>query len=408
MIDLGTSDDVTLLMIVVAVLLLLLAGVREHVRHRRNIEAIPLRISVNGSRGKSTVTRLLTGAIAAGGRRPLGKTTGTEARLIRGWDLEEEEIHRRPEGPNIGEQREMMRRAAREGADTAVAECMAVTPEYQLTFHRRMLDVNLLVITNALEDHLEEMGPTAADVAEVFSATIPQDGTLVLVPGPHLERFLAVAQERNTSVVVGDPEGIDDALLKTFDHLVLAEHVALTLAVTRHLDIPDDVAIAGMRAAPADPFATRLLPIGNPDDPALFVNAFPANDPESTLGVWQHVLDRGHPKEGLVVIMNCREDRIARTQQFADDVLPSLPIDTLVVTGHSTRSVIRASQDGRIDARETLDLTGQDPAALAKALEGRIDGRVVLGVGNLHGGGREIIAQLEHLGVDPVTELGAA
>jgi gamma-polyglutamate synthase len=408
MIDLGTSDDVTLLMIVVAVLLLLLAGVREHVRHRRNIEAIPLRISVNGSRGKSTVTRLLTGAIAAGGRRPLGKTTGTEARLIRGWDLEEEEIHRRPEGPNIGEQREMMRRAAREGADTAVAECMAVTPEYQLTFHRRMLDVNLLVITNALEDHLEEMGPTAADVAEVFSATIPQDGTLVLVPGPHLERFLAVAQERNTSVVVGDPEGIDDALLKTFDHLVLAEHVALTLAVTRHLDIPDDVAIAGMRAAPADPFATRLLPIGNPDDPALFVNAFPANDPESTLGVWQHVLDRGHPKEGLVVIMNCREDRIARTQQFADDVLPSLPIDTLVVTGHSTRAVIRASQDGRIDARETLDLTGQDPAALAKALEGRIDGRVVLGVGNLHGGGREIIAQLEHLGVDPVTELGAA
>jgi gamma-polyglutamate synthase len=408
MIDLGTSDDVTLLMIVVAVLLLLLAGVREHVRHRRNIEAIPLRISVNGSRGKSTVTRLLTGAIAAGGRRPLGKTTGTEARLIRGWDLEEEEIHRRPEGPNIGEQREMMRRAAREGADTAVAECMAVTPEYQLTFHRRMLDVNLLVITNALEDHLEEMGPTAADVAEVFSATIPQDGTLVLVPGPHLERFLAVAQERNTSVVVGDPEGIDDALLKTFDHLVLAEHVALTLAVTRHLDIPDDVAIAGMRAAPADPFATRLLPIGNPDDPALFVNAFPANDPESTLGVWQHVLDRGHPKEGLVVIMNCREDRIARTQQFADDVLPSLPIDTLVVTGHSTRAVIRASQDGRIDARETLDLTGQNPEALAKALEGRIDGRVVLGVGNLHGGGREIIAELEHLGVDPVTELGAA
>jgi gamma-polyglutamate synthase len=408
MIDLGTSDDATLLMIVVAILLLLLAGVREHVRHRRNIEAIPLRISVNGSRGKSTVTRLLTGAIAAGGRRPLGKTTGTEARLIRGWDLEEEEIHRRPEGPNIGEQREMMRRAADEGADTAVAECMAVTPEYQLTFHRRMLDVNLLVITNALEDHLEEMGPTAADVAEVFSATIPQDGTLVLVPGPHLERFLAVAQERNTSVVVGDPAGIDDALLKTFDHLVLAEHVALTLAVTRHLDIPDDVAIAGMRAAPADPFATRLLPIGNPDAPALFVNAFPANDPESTLGVWQHVLDRGHPEEGLVVIMNCREDRIARTQQFADDVLPSLPIDTLVVTGHSTRAVIRASQDGRIDARETLDLTGQEPEALAKALEGRIDGRVVLGVGNLHGGGREIIAELEHLGVDPITELGAA
>ncbi len=408
MFDLGTSDDIILVAIVVAILSLSLAGVVEHLRHRRNVEAVPLRISVNGSRGKSTVTRLLTGAIAAGGYRPLGKTTGTEARLIRGWDLEEEEIRRRPEGPNIGEQREMMRRAATEGADVVVAECMAVTPEYQLTFHRRMLDVNLLVIANALEDHLEEMGPTAADVAEVFSATIPEDGTLVLVPGPHLERFLTVARERSASVVVGDPAGVDDALLKTFDHLVLAEHVALALAVTRHLDIPDHVAIEGMRAAPADPFATRLLPIGNPDDPALFVNAFPANDPESTLGVWQHVLDRGHPAEGLVVIMNCREDRIARTQQFAEDVLPSLPIDTLVVTGHSTRAVIRAAEAGRIDARETLDLTGRDPQALADALEGRIDGRVVLGVGNLHGGGREIIAQLEHLRVEQLTERGAA
>jgi gamma-polyglutamate synthase len=408
MFDLGTSDDAILVLMVVVLLLLLLAGVSEHRKHRKNVQALPLRLSVNGSRGKSTVTRLLTGAIAAGGYRPLGKTTGTEARLIRGWDLQEEEIRRRPEGPNIGEQREMMRRAVEEGADAVVAECMAVTPEYQITFHRRMLDVNLLVIANALDDHLEEMGPTAADVAEVFSATIPHDGTVVLVPGPHLDVFLREAKARNASVVIGDPDGVDDALLRTFDHLVLAEHIALTLAVTRHLEIPDDVAIKGMRAAPADPFATRLLPIGNPDDPALFVNAFPANDPESTLGVWQHVLDRGHPKEGLVVIMNCREDRISRTQLFAEDVLPALPIDTLVVTGHSTRAVIRAAQDGRIDARETVDLTGQGPAAVASALEGKIDGRVVLGVGNLHGGGREIIAELEQRVVDSITELGAA
>jgi gamma-polyglutamate synthase len=408
MFDLGSSDDIVLVLIVLVLLSLLLLGAAEHVRHRRNVKAIPLRISVNGSRGKSTVTRLLTGAIAAGGYRPLGKTTGTEARLIRGWDLEEEEIRRRPEGPNIGEQREMMRRAATEDADAVVAECMAVTPEYQLTFHRRMLDVNLLVIANALDDHLEEMGPTSADVAEVFSATIPRNGALALVPGPHLKRFLSVAKERNASVVIGDPEGVDDALLKSFDHLVLAEHVALTLAVTRHLGIPDHVAIRGMRAAPADPFATRLLPIGDPDDPALFVNAFPANDPESTLGVWRHVLDRGHPEEGLVVIMNCREDRIARTSQFADDVLPKLPIDTLVVTGHSTRAVIRASQDGRIDARETIDLTGQDPQAIGGALEGRLEGRVVLGVGNLHGGGREIIANLERLGVGHLSERGVA
>lgn len=405
---LGSSDDIVFVVAAIAAVLLFGAGVFEQRRHRRNVAALPLRISVNGSRGKSTVTRLLTGALAAGGYRPLGKTTGTEARLIRGWDLEEEDVLRRPEGPNIGEQRVMMRRAVAEGADTVVAECMAVTPEYQLTFHRTMLDVNLLVITNALDDHLEEMGPTAEDVAEVFSASIPEGGTVVVVPGPHLALLLSAAKKRGATVVVADPEEVSEALLQSFDHLVLDEHVALTLAVTRHLGVPDSAAIAGMRAAPADPFATRLLPIGDPVAPALFVNAFPANDPASTLGVWDHVRDRGHPTDGLVVIMNCREDRIARTQQFAHDVLPRLPIDTLVITGHSTRAVVRAAADGHLQVREVLDLTGQEAGAVTAALDDRLKGRVVLGVGNLHGGGREIIAALEQLAVEPMTELGAA
>jgi gamma-polyglutamate synthase len=408
MMDLGTSDDVTFVVIAGLIVLLVLAGVREHRRHRRNVAQLPLRISVNGSRGKSTVTRLLTGAMAHGGYRPLGKTTGTEARLVRGWDLGEEPVLRRPEGPNIGEQREMMRRAVEEGADSVVAECMAVTPEYQLTFHRRLLDVNTLVITNALDDHLEEMGPTSTDVAEVFAASIPQGGTVVVVPGPHLERFRAAAAARDAEFIVGDPDTVDSGLLRGFDHLVLAEHVALTLAVTRHLGIADRDALLGMRAAPADPFATRLLPIGEPSSPGLFVNAFPANDPESTLGVFQHVLDRGYPEDGLVVVMNCRGDRIARTQQFAEDVLPALPIDTLVVTGASTRGVLRAAQDGHITARETIDLTGQGPEALVTALDGRVDDRIVLGVGNLHGGGREIIAALERIAVHATGDIGAA
>ena len=405
--ELGTSDDIVFLVSAFAMAALFVAGVVEQRNHRANVARLPLRISVNGSRGKSTVTRLLTGALAAGGRRPLGKTTGTEARLIRGWDLEEEPIHRRPEGPNIGEQREMMRRAVTHDADTVVAECMAVTPEYQLTFHRQMLDVNLLVITNALDDHLEEMGPTAEDVAEVFAASIPADGTVVVVPGPHVDRFAAAAEERQAKLVIADPAEVDDDLLQRFDHLVLAEHVALTLAVSRHLGIADRDAIEGMLAAPPDPFATRLLPIGDPRDPALLVNAFPANDPASTLGIWEHIGERGYPKDGLTVIMNCRGDRVARTQQFAIDVLPKLPIETLVVVGDSTQAVVRAAADGRIPTRQVHDLSGEAPAAVVDALNGNLRGRVVLGVGNLHGGGAELLAALEQLAVSDTPRLGA-
>jgi gamma-polyglutamate synthase len=410
---LTTSDDIVLLVSVIVALLLLAAGAVERHRHRTNLRRVDLRASVNGSRGKSTVTRLLTGALAAGGYRTLGKTTGTEPRMIRGWNGEELEIRRRPEGPNIGEQRELFRQAATDGADSVVAECMAIVPEYQRTFHRDFLDSNLVVITNALDDHLEEMGPTSRDVADVFADQIPEGGTAVVIPGPYLERFREVAEARDSKLLVGQPDTVDPELLTRFDHVVLDEHVALVLAVTRHLGITDELAIEGMLAAPPDPFAARILPVGDPHRPALFVNAFAANDPESTRTLWQLLHDRGQPGDGLTVVMNCRSDRISRTQLFAHEVLPSLPIDTLLVTGEATRPVLRAVEKGDLAARNVHDLTGADTDAVMEVLDGLLRSRVILGVGNLHGGGVGLVGALEDRVVDlarshPARELGAA
>ena len=395
--EFGTSDDVVLLIAAFAAVVVLVAGIRERRRHRANIARLPLRISINGSRGKSTVTRLLTGALAAAGYRPFGKTTGTEARLILGWSGEELDIHRRPEGPNIGEQRDVMAQAVREGADVMVSECMAVNPEYQGTFHRELLDANVLVITNALDDHLDEMGPTQEDVADVFASTFPKNGIVAVTPSNHLARFEAAADEHESKLLVANPDEIDELELAEFAHLVLPQHVALTLAITRHLGIEDNVALRGMIDAPADPFATRLLPIGDPSDPALFVNAFPANDPVSTIGVFDHVRTLGYPETGMTVIMNCRDDRISRTQLFATDVLPHLPIHTLIVTGSATRPVLRAVRDGQIAVTRVHDLTGASATDVVKALGDTPRHNVVMGVGNLHGGGVEIVAELEQL-----------
>jgi gamma-polyglutamate synthase len=398
---LGTSDDVVLVVVVLAASLLLTVGVLERRRHRRHLDRLPLRISINGSRGKSTVTRLLTGALAAGGYRPLGKTTGTEPKLLFGWSGREEDIRRRPEGANISEQRDVVRRAVRERADALVTECMAVDPEYQLTFHRQLVDVNLLLICNALEDHLDVMGPTVEDVAEVFAASIPAGGTVVVTPEPHVSTYRATADERGARLLVADPELVTEEQRHGFGHLVLAEHVALVLTVTRQLGIPDADALRGMREAPVDPFAMRVTPIGDPVAPALFVNGFAANDPASTLAVWEHLAERTSTTDGLTVIVNCRSDRVERSELFASDVLPHLPIDTLIVTGAGTRPILRAADRGILDVAELLDLTGAAPDEVIGAMNGSLSGGgVVYGVGNLHGGGVELVAALEALAVD--------
>ncbi len=390
-------DDATLLVGLFVVGGLLLLGVREGRHHRRVLRRLPLRISVNGSRGKSTVTRLLTGALAAGGVRTMGKTTGTEARIVQGWDGTEIDVVRRPEGPNIGEQRAVMERAADANASAVVAECMAVSPEYQRIFHRDLVDVNLLMITNALDDHLDEMGPTSDDVAEVFAESIPRGGIVVVRQDRHVPTYRRVCEERDAALLVANPHLVPPEQVRDFPHLVFPDHLALVYEVTRWLGIPDDVALEGMHWAPADPFATKLLPIGDEWDPALLVNAFPANDPESTLGVWDHVRNLGYPEERLLVIMNCRDDRVSRTALFAHDVLPQLPIHTLVLTGSATRAVSRAVEDGILDVAEFHDLSDQPAERVVELLREDLTDRVVLGVGNLHGGGVELIAALEDL-----------
>ena len=104
-------DNLTLIPVIMAGAFAL--GVAEKKMVQKNIDKIPLRIVVNGIRGKSTVTRLITGILKEAGYKVVGKTTGSAARMIY-WDSDEEEvIYRRPEGPNITEQKSVVKKAAK-------------------------------------------------------------------------------------------------------------------------------------------------------------------------------------------------------------------------------------------------------------------------------------------------------
>jgi hypothetical protein len=54
----------------------------EYTIHIRNLDSISVRIHVNGTRGKSSVTRLIAGALREHGMRTFGKTPGTLPRMI--------------------------------------------------------------------------------------------------------------------------------------------------------------------------------------------------------------------------------------------------------------------------------------------------------------------------------------
>lgn len=365
--------------------------------HNKNIRSIPIRINVNGIRGKSTITRLITGILIHAGHRTIGKTTGTAARMIY-WDrVTEKPIKRRLEGPNINEQMRVVAEAAKRGAQCLVSECMAVNPDYQITFQEEMIQANIGVIANVLEDHMDVMGPTLNEVAEALKATIPYRGHLIISDGPYVHYFKREARKRKTQVYVADLSRVQEEYLRKFSYMLFPENVAIALTVAEVLGISEKKALEGMLTANPDPGAMRILQLNNQPLPAYFVNGFAANDPFSTLQIWDRLAVLGYPVKQAIVIMNCREDRIDRTVQFAKDVLPHIPMDILVVIGKAVSPVLEAYSNGSIRANRLVNLENQPTGAIFEAIKEYSSNQVIYGIGNIHGSAEPICDLFEKI-----------
>ena len=106
--------------------------------YSRALKKIKHRIHVNGSRGKSSTTRLIAAVLRADKRfKVIAKTTGTAPFLILP-DGSELPIFRAGR-PNIIEQLRVTKAAVKLGANVFVTECMAITPEYMKEFEEKLV-----------------------------------------------------------------------------------------------------------------------------------------------------------------------------------------------------------------------------------------------------------------------------
>lgn len=334
---------------------LLLLGLVERWHRDLDLAAVPLRIHVNGTRGKSTVTRLIRAALAEAGIPALAKTTGTVARLILP-DGTERPV-RRWGRTNIREQLWALRQARRTGAWAAVLECMAVRPDLQWVAEHDMVRASIGVITNVRSDHAEAMGRTPAEVAASLANTIPRRGLLVTGDPRFLDLFRQRAAELGTEVRLAGAGAAGGAGPAGRTGRVeppaggggevppwWAEDAACALEVTRALGVADEVALAGMRRAVPDPGALREVTLGGV--PGLDASA--ANDPESLdllLAPYRTAERR------FLFVYNHREDRPERLRTF---LAAGLPGET-VLTGDSPGAVLRridpSARPRRLNAR---------------------------------------------------------
>ncbi len=375
-----------MIVILIITILLLVYGFWEYHSHQRNLSSIPIRVHVNGTRGKSSVTRLIAATLRAGGYRTYAKVTGTLPRIIDDKGLEVPIL--RAQRANVIEQVKIVRYIRKRNPQAMVIECMAVMPEYQWICEHKMVRATIGVITNCRPDHLREMGPTLENVTRSLLNTLPDHGVLFTAEKKMLPLMEEVARKMGVKIIPVDESIVPEEAMRNFDHLEHRENVAIALGIGRYLKIPDEAALEAMYKSHPDVGALRLYSTREDGKEIRFVNALAANDPESTLAIWQRVKSI-YPDSGkVIVLLNTRADRFDRSLQLLEMVSENIQFDHLVSIGEKTQMLAQFYRRYNIDASKVVELgmTTRE-AVYQKIFELVQDRGIVLAMGNMGAGG---------------------
>ncbi len=368
-------------------------GALENLMHRRRLHRIGTRIHVSGSRGKSSVTRLIASGLCHAGVVAVGKTTGTLPRMLLPGGREVPVF--RPAGANIIEQIRIVSAAQGLGAQALVMECMALQPELHWLSENKLVRATHGVITNVRPDHLEVMGPTEADVARTLASMTPVKGVMFTAEQHHLSILAEAAADRGTRLVaVGaeDSAAISDEEMAGFSYVEHKENVALVLRVLQELGVERQLALEGMWRTLPDPGALSELELEFFGRRIIFINGFAANDPESTTTIWKLACSR-HPRvPRIVAVFNLRADRPTRTVQLAKDIDFWHKADKVVLMGSGAYLFARVASRAGIDPGRFVYTEGQDVAQIFETIVGLCGQQtLVVGMANIGGQGLGLV-----------------
>lgn len=368
---------------------------QERSKLLRAIREIPLRICITGTRGKSSVTRLIASCLREAGMAVLAKTTGSKPCLIFP-DGEERDIERLG-NPSILEGKKVLKLAAKLKVHVAVMEMMSIKLESHYSESIQMIKPHILVITNIHKDHLAEMGPSKEDIAHCFASAIPKRST-VFVPAEEFNPvFEGKAKDAQAKIipVPKDQPGTDEKWKAALPANEFEQNIRLARAVAEFLEIDREKAFQGLLKTQADFGSLKIWKTDSGSSSKIWylVSAFAANDPESTKEVFNKLEDKGlFEKRKKIGMLNFRSDRGERTIQWVEALKDdsAFAFDALVFIGEHARAV-KTRLRGHTKA-EIFILKANKPEKLMTQIF-LIGGEeaVLVGMGNMGGMGQFLV-----------------
>ena len=381
-----------LLVLGILIILLVTFGIIEFQIHLQSLNNIPLRIHVNGTRGKSSVTRLIAAGLREAGIKTYAKVTGTSPRVIDNKGIDR--IIHRLRLPSIGEQVRLMRFFAKEKPSAVVMECMAVQPQYQWIAEHQMIKAHIGVITNVRPDHLEEMGPTENDVAMSLCNTVPINSTLITGESDKPEILKKVAKNNNTAFIKSDEKSVKKEELNRFTYIEHPSNIAVALDACKLAGVKRSIALDGMQKVRPDSGALIFWELFKENKMIKFVNGMAANDPVSTLQIWYQISERFQTQTHTCIFFNSRDDRPDRTRQMIELTMNDIKPNYFIIRGDKVDQLIKKEKvnSPKTDI-EIIPLNLKYELVVEKILE-LPKNTLVFAIGNQVGAGQSILEKI--------------
>ncbi len=379
---------------------LYLWGEKYFLSRRKN--SIPLRIAVTGSRGKSTVTRMITSILREAGFSPMAKITGSKPVIIYP-DGKEEEIKRRGL-PSILEVKRFLKHCSQSGAKASICELMSIHPECLQMESCQIFKPHYLVITNVRLDHIPQQGETMEKIASSLSLAIPWKSTVVIPQEECYSVFKEAAFRKKSHLIQVSPEvnQVNFFREKINPGFMFEENIRLSEAVTGLLGIESEVIRRGMMSYSPDFGALKAwwLKVSPSLEPWLCVSIFAANDPESTRLIFDRIKQTSW-SEGRKIsgLLSLRPDRGDRTYQWIEALRKNLfpEIKSIYLIGKQANVFHRKTASffkGKMVVLKSMRAQHILETIFSKEKEAGI----LVGLGNIGGLGREMVDFWEEKG----------
>lgn len=264
----------------------------------------PLKILVTGSRGKSSLVRLIHSALLANGIKAYGRITGVIPReLTPGGEVQ----ILRTNGGHVEEMKWWLSSIPHD-AEAVIMENSAVAPELQ-HLAAEWFCPRVTVVTNVNPDHQEAWGPSEEDAIRAITMGITGESAVLLGLGLD-QKALLMEIIRSKVCSLQSATFSREEQPKDFRE----NNLITALDLCRFLGMDPSVSEKAMRRTPPDMADFRLLSMGGIE----LAFAFSANDIHSTRDLFSSLQ---WSYDETIILYNHRGDRPVRLKSYRDWIL---------------------------------------------------------------------------------------